>query len=104
MWSDYGLKASIQSGSIRSPAPALNAFASYAAGSVETPVESGELRFELSSDPVLDGRKSAVQMNTAAEIPKRSASARACRALISRLPLNTSLTFDCAPKIGARSA
>lgn len=43
------------------------------------------------------------QMKAAGDTPKRLASALACRALISRLPLNTSLTFDCDPKSSARS-
>jgi len=38
------------------------------------------------------------QMNTAGETPNRFPSARACRALISRLPFRTSLTFDWEPK------
>jgi len=43
------------------------------------------------------------QMKTAAETPKRWASALACRALIWRRPLSISLTTDCVPSSEARS-
>lgn len=44
------------------------------------------------------------QMKTAAETPKRSANALACRTLICRRPFSTSLTTDCAPSSVVRSA
>ena len=46
----------------------------------------------------------ARQIKTAAETPKRVASALACRALICRLPVSISLTTDWVPSSGARSA